>query len=761
MNRTAYFVRFGSIVLFVLSTLLCAEAYAYTPEWYEATYDSINDPQYDQCIELKLSDHRFNCDRAEFELTVGTLYLLPSVAGQFYSCIFSGTGRLRISPPTDIEQFSLHKHLKSDSIDIEFDKLSILASPSWIESVFDTAHGERASLSGKLRKFAENSNRFLRSEDWNVQASIAAELAGNAGSYVWIEIATRKKKRFFVEFSSLATESFRFYKRTSIHRKDYAEIVMSCFPLDHYDAGLSWRHRDVIRQVEPLKYTIDAEITERAHLRCKATLEFIPKIDSLRTLYSLIFDKTDVDSVLDAHGAALYVSKLEEEPGFTVFFDKPLVQSDTSQLVFYYHSDKIISKSPTGDFFIENQIYWYPIVEPLAPSRFDASFRCPRRLMLISVGENVVDSIAYDTNYTRWVTAAPETYCSFNYGLFDTLTIEDPATPVVRIYRGRTHTGDLLGPDMKKRVGEDVAGALKFFTMIYGDIPYDEIRVTEIPTSHGQGMPGLIHLPWGTFQSEEKIWDAQFRAHEVAHQWWGHLVRWESYHDQWMSEAFSEFSGAWYVQEKTRDYKKYFEILDVWRRDAIQKGRTSRGGWSEGTEAGPIWLGYRLASSKSQDYGALVYSKGGYVMHMLRCLMKDWPTGSDERFIAMMRDFVETYRGRAATTVDFQRVVERHIGEPMDWFFDQWIFGLDVPNLKFDKKVRREGDKFFVDAVVEQKKVPDGFKSIIPVRIDFGDDMWAVVRITAIGKRTETTIGPLPHRPKGFEFNFFKAVLSR
>ena len=32
--------------------------------------------------------------------------------------------------------------------------------------------------------------------------------------------------------------------------------------------------------------------------------------------------------------------------------------------------------------------------------------------------------------------------------------------------------------------------------------------------------------------------------HEVAHQWWGHTVGFDSYRDQWMSEGFAEMSAS-------------------------------------------------------------------------------------------------------------------------------------------------------------------------------------------------------------------------
>src|SRR5260370_12502148 len=36
--------------------------------------------------------------------------------------------------------------------------------------------------------------------------------------------------------------------------------------------------------------------------------------------------------------------------------------------------------------------------------------------------------------------------------------------------------------------------------------------------------------------------------HEVAHQWWGHMVGWASFHDQWLSEGFAEFSAGLFFQ---------------------------------------------------------------------------------------------------------------------------------------------------------------------------------------------------------------------
>lgn len=750
------------ISLTVCMIVIAGSAGAGLIDQYEARYDSIMDPNLDSCARLPVTGLVFECDRAKFELYSGDIYFLPTVSGSSYGCVFSGTGRMTLDPPTPVERFSLRKHLDCDSLDIGFSQFRMMASPGFMKACFDSESAVKAKLPGKMKRFFKKCRSETKKLDIDLEAVILGQFDGQAGDFVWIEVNTDKWKLTF-EFDDWETEPVDLYKRSTLPGTTRLELVLSAFPKDHYESGKSWKHRDPVKYTEPLGYEINATITERAHLRCKTRLRFVSKVDSLCYLYASIYSQTDIDSVFDDLGRKLFVSKMDDASGFSVFLRDKMAAGDTAALTFYYHSKDIIEKMPWGDFYISSKTRWYPTLEPYCATMYDVQFQYPDQVMLISVGELVSDSISGDNRYSRWLTSQPERYVSFNYGQFDTLVLREDKIPAIKIYRGKEHRG-LFGPDMRKKVAADIIGSLQLYTYVYGEIPYDPIHVTEIPAFHGQGSPGLLHLSWFTFQSEQKIWDALFRAHEVAHQWFGHTVRYNSYHDQWLSEAFADFSGAWYVQEKLREDKRYFRILDEWRKDAVQKGPGglgSFGRWNAGTEAGPIWLGSRLASSKSSDYGTLVYSKGAYVIHMIRCMMKEWTTGSDERFINMMRDFVGTYYRRSATTSDFQRMVEKHIGQPMDWFFDQWIFDIHIPDFDFDKEIREEGGKFLVDVEVIQKEVPDDFKSIIPIKIDFGNDQWAVVSVTAIGRETRTTLPPLPIKPKDFDFNFYKAVLER
>ena len=48
----------------------------------------------------------------------------------------------------------------------------------------------------------------------------------------------------------------------------------------------------------------------------------------------------------------------------------------------------------------------------------------------------------------------------------------------------------------------------------------------------------------------------------------------------------------------------------------------------------------------------VIYNKGGFIVHMLRMMMWDPKTG-DERFFAMMKDFVKTHFNQNVSTADF------------------------------------------------------------------------------------------------------------
>jgi aminopeptidase N len=229
-----------------------------------------------------------------------------------------------------------------------------------------------------------------------------------------------------------------------------------------------------------------------------------------------------------------------------------------------------------------------------------------------------------------------------------------------------------------------------------------------------------VKLGWSS--DDDFISTELVRAHEIAHQWFGNKVGWQSYHDQWISEGFSNYVAAMFIENKYPRTTRMRQILDNAR---MRLSEGTGGGTYE--SIGPLWLGQRLSSSISPDgYSVTVYSKGTWVAHMLRTLMQGEGKNPDEAFSKMVREFLQTFDGKDASTFDLKRVAEKYMTKSMDlrgdgkldWFFDEWVFDTGIPSYQISYKVDPARDGFIVQGNIKQTGVPDGFVMPVPVYAD-------------------------------------------
>jgi aminopeptidase N len=179
-------------------------------------------------------------------------------------------------------------------------------------------------------------------------------------------------------------------------------------------------------------------------------------------------------------------------------------------------------------------------------------------------------------------------------------------------------------------------------------------------------------------------------------------------------------------------------------------------------DVGPIWLSAQLPSYHEPDpYQVLVYQKGAYILEMLRTLMWDGKQKNpDAPFINLMRDFVATHSGKNASTEDFQRIVEKHMGQPMDWFFDEWVYGTEVPRyaLKYDLK-DAGGGKTQASFSVTQSGVSDSFVMKVPVYIVVSGQPRRLGLMNITGSNTVRADVVLQVRPEKVELDSEKSIL--
>jgi aminopeptidase N len=382
--------------------------------------------------------------------------------------------------------------------------------------------------------------------------------------------------------------------------------------------------------------------------------------------------------------------------------------------------------------------------------------RSPKRFALVATGVKTNETVDGNELVTTWKSEKPMTVAGFAFG--EVKVEKTKAGNVeVEVYANRfmdNLTGELLRAvqaagasrgierlvpaDRAGEIATEMANSIRLFEAFFGPYPYSRLAISTIPYSYGQGWPSLIYLSFLSFMSayerntlglglrQEKEITRFFRAHETSHQWWGHKVAWKSYHDQWLSEGFAEFSGNLYLLFDTKSWDEYRDRHKLARQTLFLRDLGGR----PYDSVGPIWMGLRLNSSQSPDaYQRLVYEKGGFVLHMLRMMLFNEADddGPDATFKAMMQEFTRTYDNKAASTEDFKAIAEKYMTPDMnldgnarlDWFFNQYVYGTGIPTYEFKHSVTpADGGKWKLSGTVTQSGVPEGWKDVLPIYME-------------------------------------------
>lgn len=553
---------------------------------------------------------------------------------------------------------------------------------------------------------------------------------------------------------------------------------------------------------DALAYRIETTIASNAAIGGLTTIRLVPGDINIRVLPVHILPKLRLReasySVDGTNWSPVGIIQEEVELGrfkrlfrdevadsdAAVVFSSALPKGQEIQLRLRYDGSDVLQSVGPDSWSVRARESWYPNIGTFSDAAdYDLTFRFPKRQNLIATGVRVREEPEGDQIVSVWKSEKPMWVAGFNYGRFEKISKTDGQSGAsIDLYTTR---------EFRRTANDSMVDALntaRVATLFFGESPFSPVSVTQqAEWNFGQSWPSLIYLPplalttstERAFMMEEMGPQSMAQIqefakmvgwHEFAHQWWGHQVGWQSYRDQWLSEGFAEFTAALVLQltESTGAYDRYWERR---RREIVER---QRGGIIY-ADAGPISNGFRLATRASPDaINTLVYSKGAYVLHMLRRMMSD-PTkpNADEPFIAMMRDFVSTESGRSPSTADFQRVVEKHMtpamnaggNSSMQWFFDQWVYGTEIPRITSKLEVVRVSDgKYRIHGTVTQAEVSGGFRSVVPLYVELGKDEWAILgRAGMLGSSTlpiDAEVS-LPKTPRRATVNAMHDVLAR
>jgi Peptidase family M1 domain/Carboxypeptidase regulatory-like domain len=548
-------------------------------------------------------------------------------------------------------------------------------------------------------------------------------------------------------------------------------------------------------------YVIETTIGKNNHFFSRATLTFEPLVEGERVLKFGLLPTLRVSRVIDEKGQDLhFIQEDKKQDGsFYAVLDEAPPLGKPHSITIEYGGDKVLYDAGGGSYYVGARESWYPNLNGFGEkSLYDLTFKVPKSNVVISVGTLQGESEEAGFAVSHWITPVPVAVAGFNYGKYQKTEIADSITHynITGYYLtelpdnlSRFRNGPLaaMAPRSMTNYALDQARAqMQLCTLYFGKAPFENLAITEQPNfNFGQSWPSLVYLPISAYIDSTQRWmmfgqiDPNFTGfvqevtpHEVAHQWFGHSVSWASYHDQWLSEGFADFAAGLFLEEAVgpKWQKDYIAYWDRQKRRILEKNNF---GFSA-NDAGPLWLGLRLISPRTgQAYQGNAYSKGAYVLQMLRSLMyEDQSAGGnpDQAFIDMMHDFIASHQKEPASTESFKEIAEKHMPKRLDiqnnghldWFFREWVYDTQVPRYQFKYEILPgEGNGVKARVEIIQSEVDDHFAMFVPVYGDFGQGMMRLGQVEMIGNSTRQVVFKLDRQPKKMELNSYKSILER
>ncbi len=685
----------------------------------------------DRGAAVRVSGFRLRSGDATVELTDGVLVPARSLGDRPAEIAFVGTGRVGLVPPDPIEAGQLELFTGAASLDEAFDRaIFVIARDEAVDALLrlpaaagDPRVAAAAVLLGDWQTGPER--RLL-----DVEARLLVDAVGGplGVDYFCGAFEGRILGRFLYVVDPLSDEQVTLgqfvrpdltqrQQRQARRHLERAQREGKLIGLEVEDLGTwdTWvstplraadgRPAPGSTGVEPVRYGLDVTLRGDAlELEAVARIDLDVRADGLRTVLLQMSSDLIPTAVRDAGGRELEFLRTRQE--LAVVLPEPLAAGTQTTIEVHYRG-RPFERLGSDTYAQRRTLGWYPHAGSVDRATYEVTVRWPERLGLEGCGRVVADGVEGDgLRWQRRVLGVRSLGFSFEVGRFEVLTqqVGHVRITVAGLPAGPRLAGPGLIVEPARHIFDSVRDSLGYFEDVFGPYPLDELVVVSAPRGASQGLPGFITL--GTPVTRDwNVWSeilgSQDRrtviAHEVAHQWWGNLVGWSSYRDQWISEAMANYSALLYARNR----------LPAGGAGAVRSGPTR--GWQGALLArtaggrpveslGPVVMGTRLLSSVGGNaYTSIVYKKGAVVLDMLSRFF------TEEVFLEILREVVRVASERLVSTADFLGLVERIGGTDLDWFARQYVYGTGLPEIEYGYRFLPEGSGWVVEGEARQR----------------------------------------------------------
>lgn len=764
-------MRVGARIL-ALGCLLAPAAFPATERSPHELYDAINALRVDPSNVFQISPaSRIELRRGDAVLSFeeGTFAFFSPLNGQITGAVFAGRGHVLAIPRDPVEKQQMGRFLGAPVLDESFVNAYLRFTDNTAEELLRQFRAANLAPQTQVSILA----------DW--ESTLTQLNPRHTLSILLNRLSPGPKPSFYASLDGASTGPFDLVLDAQREEPFLLGQFHKAGGRAFYDVWTSHRLPDF--PVRPaafraLHYSLETSILSNNSLDATATVRLRAETGSDRVLVFQLLRALTIDKVTAEHGEPLDFFQnegmsLQERSArgndylYVVLPEAPAPHQEFT-LHFHYRGN-VIEDAGNGVLFVGARESWYPHLGDAAEfAGYDFLMRWPRRLRLIATGVKLEEHEEGEFRVGHWKSEKPMSVAGFNLGEYASASVTS-AGHSIDVYANRqleedlrnrlnSSTADVIPipsrtfgtpaaglaaappppapspADALKQLGKEIDSSIRFYETFAGPFPFHNLSVSQIPGAFGQGWPGLLYVSTYSFLPSQ----AQQRAgltttgqehftelvpyHEVAHQWWGNIVGWSSYRDQWINEALANYFALLYADTRKNPDHTLHIWLSRYRRALTEK---SPGVSESAGDIGALTLGIRLNSSKSPSaYEEVIYSKGAWIIHMLREMLRQ-PGGKnpDARFAALLQSLAGKYAYRALSTDDLQREVEAVMtpamdlegGRSMEWFFEEWVRGAGVPHYRVEFTAHPTEKGFSIRGKLFQTGVPHSFIARVPL----------------------------------------------
>ncbi len=409
--------------------------------------------------------------------------------------------------------------------------------------------------------------------------------------------------------------------------------------------------------VDPSEHYIEGAVTSYFH----------PKIENFSSISFDMIDQLQVDSIVFQEQKINFTHTNDK---INIVFPETISNGTTDSLTIWYHGQPLSSGfgafqaklTGGGDPILwtlsepYGAMEWWPCKQSLVDKidSIEVYVNCPVGNKVASNGKLISEKV--DGNHVQFVWKHRYPIVTYlvaiavsNYSEFsDFVELDDGREIEILNY---VYPANLSQTKNQARATVEI---MELFNALIGEYPFADEKYGHAQFGWGGGMEHQTMSFMGSFSYS-------LIAHELAHQWFGDYITLGSWQDIWLNEGF-----ATYFQGLTEEFLQDSIDWLGWKKYHINEITENPGG--------SVYVEDTTHVSRIFDL-RLSYSKGAYLLHMLR-----WELG-DEKFFEAIRNYFNdpNVANGFATNEELIYHFEQIGDTTFTEFFNDWYYGQGYP----------------------------------------------------------------------------------